>query len=257
MEEKILICEDSLEGIFTAVYQVYAWKLDKDHVVLQIGEEGNLRLFAEYITVAPEVEKAEKVISTIIRKMGEEVYWDICCMLASRDPEKGQAVFRTIVTALKTGQGREVLSNVKEPYIQKAFELARNVNCEVHHLYGFLRFAELENGMLYAKIGPKNNVVTLLAPHFADRFPLENFVIHDVVRQIFVLHPAKKGCIVVTGREYDAFQLPGESEEEMYFQALFVEFCHTIAIKERENLTLQRNMLPLRFQEFMVEMGKK
>jgi len=257
MEEKILICEDSLEGVFTAVYQAYAWKFDKDHVFLQIGEEGNLRLFAKYITVIPEIEKAEKVISTIIRKMGQEVYWDICCMLASKDPEKGQAVYRTIVTALKTGQGREVLSNVKEPYIQKAFELARNVNCEVHHLYGFLRFAELENGMLYAKIGPKNNVATLLAPHFADRFPLENFIIHDVNRQIFVLHPAKKGCVVVTGSECDAFPLPGNSEEEMYFQSLFVKFCHTIAIKERTNLKLQKNMLPLRFQEFMVEMGKK
>lgn len=257
MEEKILICEDSLEGVLTAVYQAYAWRLDKDHVFLQIGEEGNLRLFAEYITVMPEAEKAKKVISTIIRKMGEDVYWDICCMLASEAQEKGQAVYRTIVTALKTGQGREVLSNVKDPYIQKAFELARNVNNEIHHLYGFLRFAELENGMLYAKLGPKNNVVTLLAPHFADRFPQENFIIHDAGRQIFVLHPAKKGCIVVTGNEFDAFQLPGNSKEEVYFQALFVEFCHTIAIKERTNLKLQRNMLPLRFQEFMVEMGKK
>lgn len=257
MEEKILICEDSLEGILTAVYQAYAWKLDKDRVFLQIGEEGNLRLFAEYIKVMPEEEKAKKVISTIIRKMGEDVYWDICCMLACEDPDKGQAVYRTIVTALKTGQRREVLANIKEPYIQKAFELARNVNCELHHLYGFLRFAELENGMLYAKIGPKNNVVTLLAPHFADRFPLENFIIHDAGRQIFVLHPAKQGCIVVTGNECDTFQLPGNSKEEVCFQALFVEFCHTIAIKERTNLKLQRNMLPLRFQEFMVEMGKK
>lgn len=257
MEEKILICEDSLEGVLTAVYQAYAWKLDKDCVFLQIGEEDNLRLFAEYITVMPEKMKAQKVISTIIRKMGEDVYWDICCMLASENPEKGQAVYRTIVTALKTGQGRKVLSNVKDSYIQKAFELARNVNNEIHHLYGFLRFAELENGMLYAKIGPKNNVVTLLAPHFADRFPLENFIIHDAGRQIFVLHPAKKGCIVVMGNECDAFQLPGNSKEEEYFQSLFVEFCHTIAIKERTNLKLQRNMLPLRFQEFMVEMGKK
>lgn len=257
MEEKILICEDSLEGIFTAVYQAYAWRLDKEHAFLQIGEEENLRLFAEYITVAPEPEKAEKVASTVIRMMGEEGYWDLCCMLASNDREKGQAVYRTIVTALKNGQGRNVLSNVKEPYIQKAFEIARNVNYEIHHMYGFLRFAELENGILYAKIGPKNNIATLLAPHFADRFPLENFMIHDAGRQIYVLHPAKKGCFVVTGKECEELCLPEYSKEELYFQSLFVEFCHTIAIKERENLKLQRNMLPLRFQEFMVEMGKK
>lgn len=27
MEETILVCENSLEGILTAVYQAYAWKL--------------------------------------------------------------------------------------------------------------------------------------------------------------------------------------------------------------------------------------
>lgn len=257
MEEKVLICEDSQEGIFTAVYQAYAWKLDREQVYLQIGEEGNLRLFAEYIKVEPAREKSAKVAATIIRKMGEEVYWDICCVLASEDVEKAQAIYRTIVTALDKGQKREVMANIKDPYIQKAYELARYANRELHHLYGFLRFRQLENGVLYARIGPRNNVVTLLMPHFANRYPLENFIIHDDIRQIFVLHPAGKECVVVTGAEAENFRLPGESEEEKYFQALFVEFCHTIAIKERKNLLLQRNMLPIRFQEYMVEFAKK
>ncbi len=257
MEETVLICEDSQEGIFTAVYEAYAWKLDREHVYLQIGEEGNLRLFAEYRKVEPDREKSAKVAATIIRKMGEEVYWDICCVLASEDIEKAQAVYCTLKNALDRKQYRNVFSNVKAPYIQKAFEMARNTNGEVHHLYGFIRFQELENGILYAKIGPKNNVVTLLIPHFANRYPLENFIIHDELRQIFVLHPAQKECFVVTGEEALHFQLPGNSKEEEYFQSLFVKFCHTIAIKERKNLELQRNMLPLRFQEYMVEFAKK
>lgn len=257
MEEKILICEDSMEGIFTAVYQVYVWKLLREQVYLQIGEEGNLRLFAEYIKVEPQKEKAAKVASTILRKMGEDVYWDICCVLASERKEKAQAVYRTIVTALDKGQRAEVMGNVKDYYIRTAFELARNVNCEMHHLYGFLRFRELENGVLYAKIGPKNNVVTLMAPHFADRFPMENFIIHDDLRQIFVIHPAGKEWLVVTENEFSNFHLPGNSKEEMRFQSLFIEFCHTIAIKERKNTALQRNMLPLRFQDYMIEFANK
>lgn len=256
MEETVLVCEDSQESIFTAIYQTYEWKLDRERVYLQIGEEGNLRLFAKYIKVEKDERKAAKVASTIIRKMGEDVYWDVCCVLASEDAEKAQAVFKTIVTAIDKKQYRNVMSNVKDPFIQKAFELARATGREAHHLYGFLRFQELENGVLYAKTGPKNNVVTLLIPHFQNRYPLENFIIHDDIRQIFVIHPAGKESIVLTGNEVMDFHLPESSEDEKYFQSLFVEFCHTIAIKERKNLALQQNMLPLRFQEYMVEFKK-
>ena len=257
MEETVLICEDSQESIFTAIYQTYEWKLDREQVFLQIGEEGNLRLFAKYIKVETDEDKAKKVASTIIRKMGEGVYWDVCCVLASEDAEKAQAVYRTIVTAIDQKQYRNVMSNIKDPFIQKAFELARATGREINHLEGFLRFQELENGVLYAGIGPKNNLVTLLMPHFQNRYPLENFIIHDDIRQIFVIHPAGKEAFVLTGNEFTDFHLPENSEEEKYFQSLFVEFCHTIAIKERKNLALQRNMLPLRFQEYMVEFGKK
>ena len=257
MEETVLICENSQESIFTAVYQVYAWKLDRQKVFLQIGEEGNLRLFAKYIKVETEERKAAKVAATILRKIGEDAYWDICCVLASEDAEKAQAVYRTIMTAIDKQQKRNVFTNVKDPYIQKAFELARATNNEMHHLYGFLRFQELKNGVLYAKIGPKNNIATLLMPHFADRYPLENFMIHDDIRQIFVIHPAGKPWFVLSGEEAANFKLPENSEEEKYFQELFVEFCHTIAIKERKNPALQQNMLPLRFQEYMVEFGRK
>ncbi len=49
MNEKYLICEDSLEGIFTGIYEAYAFREGHEHIHLQIGEEENLRLFAEYV----------------------------------------------------------------------------------------------------------------------------------------------------------------------------------------------------------------
>lgn len=257
MDETVLVCEDSLEGIFTAVYQVYAWKLNREAVFLQPGEEGNLRLFAQYRHVEPMAELAVKVARTVLQRMGEDAYWEICCMLSSQDADKAQAVYRVIKTGLDKNQGKEVFSNVKDSYIQKGFELARAAGNEIHHLYGFLRFQELENGILYAKIGPKNNIVTLLAPHFADRFPEENFIIHDDKREIFVIHEAHKNWVVFDGTEIGNYSLPGNSKQEERFQSLFVRFCHTIAIKERKNLALQRNMLPLRFQEYMVEFANK
>ena len=47
MEEYYLICEDSLEGIFTGVYDAYLWKQPLERVHLLTREEDNYRLFAQ------------------------------------------------------------------------------------------------------------------------------------------------------------------------------------------------------------------
>lgn len=52
MEELILICEDSVEGILTAIYRIYEWKLCGKRVKIQTGAS-DLCLFAQYREVMP------------------------------------------------------------------------------------------------------------------------------------------------------------------------------------------------------------
>ena len=42
-EEKYLICEDSIEGIFTGIYDAYALKEGHEQLHIQIRQEENLR----------------------------------------------------------------------------------------------------------------------------------------------------------------------------------------------------------------------
>lgn len=58
MEETVLICEDSIEGILTGVYEAYALRKDHDRIHLQIGEADNYRLFTSYCEVQADEEKA-------------------------------------------------------------------------------------------------------------------------------------------------------------------------------------------------------
>ena len=256
MEEKYLICEDSLEGIFTGIYEAYALRQEHGHIHIQVGEEENLRLFAVYTRIEPDKGKTAKVAATIQRRLGSEAYYEICNALASLDSGKGEAVYKTVVCGLKMKDGRFVMGNLANPYVHKVFELARTVKNEAHHWIEFLRFHELENGILFSKIGAKNNILAFLVPHFADRLPLCNFVIYDENRGIFAVHPASKEWYLVTTREVDEEQFIRYSEKEMKYQELFKYFCHKIAIEERKNLKLQQNMLPLWFQEYMVEFEK-
>ena len=97
----IMVCEDSDIGIFTGIYEAYERKLNHETTILQVGEEENLRLFAEYLPIVPDEEKAEKVIRTIRRRFGEETLRIIFEALASTDRQKGHMVYQMVVFGLK------------------------------------------------------------------------------------------------------------------------------------------------------------
>ena len=253
MEEYYLICEDSLEGIFTGVYDAYLWKQPLERVHLLTREEDNYRLFAQYQNCVPDQEKTKKVAARVMKTFGMEAYFSLCEVAASHEEDKAEAILRTIVHGLSDKLGFTLLNDLRDPGVYRTFVMARNVGKEIHFHKEFLRFEELEGGILYAQIGPKNNIITFLMPHFADRLPMENFVIHDVKRNIFALHEAKKDWYLVynpVGLDKIKYTV---SDKEKQYSELFAAFFHTIAIKERENPTLQLNMLPLRYREYMTE----
>ena len=79
-------------------------------------------------------------------------------------------------------------------------------------------------------------------------------MIYDEGRGLFGVHPAGKDWYLLQDKELRMQQEQLQySEEEMQYRELFRHFCHKIAIKERKNLELQRNLLPLRFREYMIE----
>lgn len=245
-------CEDSLESVFTAIYQAYEEKRNHGDTSLMLTDDA--LLFAEDIYIIPDTGKARKVINTLIRRFGQEDYLSICMALASNDVDKAQAVYRTVVDGLRAGRpAGHLFDNLADVFVHKAFALARSVSREVERHKQFLRFQELENGLLYSKIGPKYDVLVFVMPHFADRLSIENFAVYDEKNNLFGIHPAGGQWYLLRGTEAD--DLPGLqfSEREMCYQELFRQLCRTITIEERRNVKLQRNMLPLRFREYMVE----
>lgn len=252
-EEKYLICEDSIEGIFTGIYDAYALREGHEHIHIQIGEEENLRLFASYLYIRPDSVKTRKVAETIRRRLGEKTYFDICQALATADAGKGEAVYRTIVDGITRGSGMKVMENLTNPYVEQTFRLARNASNEIHRMLEFVRFKELEQGILFSRIAPECNIVSFIMPHFADRLPIENFIIYDEKHEIYGVHPAGKEWYLVSGVEVSVENLINMSGTETQYQELFTSFCNTIAIKERRNPKLQQQMLPLKFREYMTE----
>lgn len=255
----IYVCTDSVTGIFSAVYD--AWKSRKTEEECGIALQGFMerQLFCDYVEVEETEEKAVAVECMVRKHMGLLAYHDIYQAALAADTEKGDAVLGTIFAAKKLKDSKKIMEHLSHPKVEKVFELSRRVGNESHFLVEFIRFRELESKILYAPITPKCHVLTCIAPHFADRFPLENWMIHDKTHRAFAVHEARKKWVLLqeaydeAHREEYEDQFKKMSEKEMEYEALFKSFCKTIAIQERENPVCQRGHLPLWYRPNMVE----
>lgn len=250
---KILTCEDSIDGIFTAVYDIWAFKYPHGDVKIQTTQELNIELFAEYISIATDLEKSIKVTRTIYSRFGEDAYSSICQAALSNSIEKADAIYQVIRLGLRLKESPSIMNYLSNPAVCTIFQLCRQTANEAHHHLGFIRFSELANGILLSRISPKNNILTIIAPHFSDRLPMENWVIYDEGRNLALVHKAQENPVLVYSESLEASIENQLSSNEIEFQALWKVFFKSIAIKERINPNLQLHNLPKRFRGNITE----
>ena len=263
----IFICEDSPNGILTGVYDAWSAKIQyacaHSDLYLVSAVPDNYELFCEYHTVTPSGEKAGKVSSTLCKKLGQDFYNTILSAIlaiessSKKKMDKANAVYQTIVAALHSSNGAHILESLSNPYVYRVFELSRTTSAEAHHLKGFMRFSELSNGVLLSTIHPKNNALPILAEHFTDRFPLENFIIYDEAHYIAAIHRAGNDYMIVDATEINSEFLQNYSADEAKFQKLWLTFFESIAIEARTNPSLQVQNIPKRFWKDTVELKGK
>lgn len=281
------ICEDSPNGIFSGIYDAWDFKVKQNKIYpagsmsagspshipphvcshedihLVCREPDNYQLFYEYIHVETSTEKADKVARTIQRRLGSEFYDAILNAILSivpakkNDLDKADAVYHTLVLGLNTAAGTHAIHDLSNPYVHRLFTLSRATANEAHHLLGFLRFSELENGVLFSTIHPKNNALPILAEHFTDRLPQENFMIYDENRQLAAVHAAGKNFMLVDASGIDQELLKHTSRKETEYQKLWLTFFNHIAIQARINPKLQAQNIPKRFWGDTPELSRK
>ncbi len=252
MQQRVYICDGTIDGIFTAIYDAWASKYGHKNIKLMEQEQlETMELFCEYVEVITDREKAEKVAGTIPDRISEYGYYLLCHCCLSKMKGRSDAIYRFVLYGFS--QGEKVLEQMAHPYVQPIYKMYRNVNNEVLHYKGFLRFHELKSGIMAARIRPENNILSMLASHFADRFQGENWIIYDEGRQLAAVHKAYSIWFVVNGENLEKEKLLDYSEAELEWQKLWDGFVNTIGIEERENHTLQMQMLPYRYREFMNE----
>lgn len=201
-KKKMLICDDTMEGIFTAVYDGWRWGNRGFSVGIAVREPDYPELFTENLEIISDSVKAFKVARTIKNRLGGQVYEAVCYAAASVHPEKGTAIFYLLRRALEKGR-------------------------------------------------IDTRVLELLAPHFSDRFPNENWMIYDKKKQKVLAHEQGGECTVYIQAVLNTQETdPVQSDE---YENLWKAFCSHITIPERKNPGLQRQFVPLKFRSNMPE----
>lgn len=262
------VCEDSLDGILTGIYDAWDFKIkhpaiSHEDIKLTSKEVDNYELFSDYISVIPDSDKAEKVSRTLLTKLGTEFYEAILKAALSREPaskkdmDKADAIYKTVVLALRSPEAEKVLLYLGIPCVFRVFSLSRATHMEAHHLMGFLRFSELKNGVLFSSIHPKNHALPILAEHFTDRFPQENFMIYDETRNLAAVHRAGKNYMLVDASDLNQNILSNYSQREQEFRDLWFTFFDSVAIDARRNPGLQAQNIPKRFWPDALELARQ
>ena len=240
-----VLFDGSFDGFCSIIHAHYYDKLNPDYIFEQSAYQQTLS--ALYEIIKTDYEKSEKVFEAMHKKISPEAAGTVYKAFLSAGEERFMNIYKYIRLGFKTGADVDLY--MKHDYVLYVQKAARYVGGEAHLLTGFCRFAETISGVLYAPIGPVNNVLPLLANHFADRLMNEQWIIHDKKRHI---------AAVYDGNEFVISEVPKnakviDSSSEAEYKELWRSFFNSIAIENRKNKNLQRNNLPLRYRKFMTE----
>ena len=269
MEKIVLLCEDSIEGMLTAIYDGFVLKNEKfsgkpgalaghyeDNIRIHPRENYEYEMFTSIIQVETDDKKADQTISAIRRKLGEEAYLMVLRALCHYDEDRASDVFAFLVRGFQIGTG--IVKKLGDDYVMSVMELSRKAANEAHSFIEFIRFEDTGD-VLYARIEPKCNALPLIARHFAGRFPNENFIIYDEVRKLSLVHKKFEDFFFVKDSEAN---IPGTagydvSTEVWDYKQLWSAYFESTAIEDRKNPKCQQNLLPLWYRKNMLEFSEK
>ena len=250
----IYLCEDTPDGVFTAVYDVWQETKQREQFSLQVERQHAMQLFTDYEYIQTDVEKAVKVVRSVRRELGFQVYDWVWRASLSYETDKLDCIYDFLKLAFR--HGRKVTDMHGEDVVCRMYELKRNVSNEAHFFKEFVRFHDSEEGILISRVNPKNQILPLIAEHFADRFPEENFVILDENSEMGLFHPRQQQWYLAP-LEYLVLESIWQKKQCDGYEGLWKTFFRTIAIKERENYRCQRNLCAIRYRDYMVEFQGK
>jgi probable DNA metabolism protein len=250
----IYIYDKTFEGLLTLVFDAYANRAFPDQIV---GGADLLPLFSDTaFRVVTERGKAQRVWQGLHKRVSKEACGRLSVVFLSELPDVEMLLFRYMQKAFAAPKSIEV--NFADADVLRCAKVFRLVTREAERMRMFVRFQKTADGIFFAPIEPKYNVLSLVADFFTDRFGDQKWVIYDVKRSYGIYYDLQKTEEVAFGHlDFDLqsgkLRDAQAAADEQLFQSLWKSYFKSIAIKERMNPKLHQQHLPKRFWRFLPE----
>jgi probable DNA metabolism protein len=186
--------------------------------------------------------KSDKNIASEFEK---DLYDDLLILYLSETEgleEKALDYFKKIKK-----NGMRYRNNIADSSIKSVFDIKKRFFSELERFNGFVRFYEIDKDLMFSKVSPDNNIISFLGSHFMKKMK-ENFIIFDEKRNIAFFRYGSRSII----KNIEELKFRPSKEEEK-INILWKKYFKDIAIKERLNPKLQKNLVPLKYRKNMIE----
>lgn len=252
----LFIYDHTFDGILSCIFYAYEHKTFPDII---LSETAQRPLFADKLYhIETEEKKSRRVWTALEGKLSKSAQNMALLVWLSDLPETEMVLFRYFRKIIDHQKGFEM--NFGDSDVIRIKEIARKVNGEAEKIRQFVRFQKTKDGIFFAPISSRYNVLGLVAPHFRSRYPNQSWILYDTERNFGLYYDTHDLQEITFSLEdlksFKSKKLESEklSETEIYYQNLWKEYFETIAIKERFNPKLQRQHMPKRFWKYLTEM---
>ena len=249
----VVVYDGSFEGLLTAVFEIYEYKLPQPFIARQTATSGSL--FGETHIVITNVEKSTRVYQKIKAIVSLKTISQLYDVYLSEIKEIENVLLRFIQYALQSSISIENdYTNADVLLIQQT---SKKVNREKHRMKAFVRFQLTKDQLYYCIIQPDYNVLPLIGKHFRERYADQRWLIYDGLR---------KYGLYYNGDNIEEVQMHFEAdlnndqnlatlhdEKEELYQQLWKQYFSSVNIQARKNMKLHIRHMPKRYWRFLVE----
>lgn len=243
--------DGTLEGLLCCAFQAYARHEDPEDVIVE--QTYQPRFEQSSLFVEANYEHALRVRRGIEREAGKQAFSALAFAAVADNLKAGTIVYRFIRYVMdnpKRNRRLNVLNDLSNPVVADLVALQKRTSNEIEKMCQFVRFSQLENGVWFARCNPNSNVIPLVMNHFASRFNIQPFIIHDETHHISGVYDGNTWYLVAD----DALNVPARTAEDAYIEALWQRFYGSLSIQSRYNPELRRHFMPVRLWKHLPEL---
>lgn len=246
-----VIYDGSFQGLFTAIFEIYAQKLNGT-TLCGVGNETPF-LFGEKIIIDTDEEKAKRVWKKLKDLIGNDGLQTMRRVYLSELPDMERVILNTVQYAIAAN--KDVSSDYGNKDVLRLRQIERMVGREKHRMEAFVRFQLTKDDIFYSVIEPDFNVLPLILSHFESRYADQRWLIYDKKRK-YGLYYDLESTEFVDLTPSENLAKPSQNilnESETLYQTLWKDYFQSTNIKSRKNMKLHLQHVPKRYWKYLTE----